>query len=351
VDHLHADRLERALDVARELTELRELVEFPARSAELVRDLIPCDHSGYNAIDVASGRATIVAHPSDAVFDGGPELLAQLGDQSPLIRRARAGNMDAMRMSDHITQSALHRTDLYNHVYRLAGLEYQLVLQLPPLRRSLGRPHEVIGMSLSRSCHDFEDADLRLLQLIGPILSNVLERLHHLAFTRALAGGDKSQSHLVLFVDASDTISWMTPAVEERLNLTVGAAVPDHLRAWLSGQRECPVHAGQSHSLTIAGHQMVAWLIRDAYPELDAIHLTRVDTVTDPLTLQSIGLTRRQAEVLSLAFDGHNSERIAQRLGTSRRTVEKHFEGVYDRLGVNTRSQAILAAMDLLPKW
>jgi DNA-binding CsgD family transcriptional regulator len=351
VDHLRADRLERALDVARELTEVRELVEFPARSAELVGDLIPCDHSGYNAIDMSSGRATVVAHPSDAVFDGGPELLAQLGDQSPVIRRARAGDMDAMRLSDHITQSALHRTDLYNHVYRLAGLEYQLVLQLPPVRRPLGRPHEVIGMSLSRSCHDFEDADLRLLQLLGPILSNVLERLHHLAFTRALVGGYRSHNDLVLFVDATDAISWITPAAEELLNLAVGATVPDDLRAWLSGRREHPMHAGLSHSFTIAGHQMVARLVQDAYPELDAIHLNRVDSVTDPLTLQSIGLTRRQAEVLSLAFDGHNSERIAQQLGTSRRTVEKHFEGVYDRLGVNTRSQAILAAMDLLPKW
>ncbi len=141
---LSTNQLRRALRVAGELSELRELGEFPQRAARMLRELVPCDHSGYNAIDLDSGRATVVADPADTVFEGGPEMLAAFGHQNPILVRARNGEDRVMRLSDYISRRELHRTDLYLAVYQQISLEYQIGMRLPAIgraRRPLHRGH------------------------------------------------------------------------------------------------------------------------------------------------------------------------------------------------------------------
>jgi DNA-binding CsgD family transcriptional regulator len=56
--------------------------------------------------------------------------------------------------------------------------------------------------------------------------------------------------------------------------------------------------------------------------------------------LCGLGLTRRQAEVLRLLATGASERAIAAQLGLSHRTVQKHLQLCYRRLGVKTRSDA-----------
>jgi len=58
-------------------------------------------------------------------------------------------------------------------------------------------------------------------------------------------------------------------------------------------------------------------------------------------TLQDLGLTPAQAKVLSLIASGRSTREIAGELRISQRTVQKHLQGVYRRLGVSDRSAAI----------
>ena len=60
--------------------------------------------------------------------------------------------------------------------------------------------------------------------------------------------------------------------------------------------------------------------------------------------LIALGLTNRQAEVLRLVATGAAEHEIAGRLDISHRTVQKHLEQCYRRLGVNSRSQAAALA-------
>jgi DNA-binding CsgD family transcriptional regulator len=55
-------------------------------------------------------------------------------------------------------------------------------------------------------------------------------------------------------------------------------------------------------------------------------------------------LTSREAQVLSLVRRGVSNGEIALALGISRRTVEKHLEHVYRKLGVAGRYEAIASA-------
>ncbi len=53
-------------------------------------------------------------------------------------------------------------------------------------------------------------------------------------------------------------------------------------------------------------------------------------------------LTRREHDVLVLVADGKTNLQIADRFSLSPRTVQKHLEHVYDKLGVRTRTAAAM---------
>jgi DNA-binding NarL/FixJ family response regulator len=318
---LTSGQLHRALHATAELAELRDLEQFPGRVTELMRKLIPCEHCGYNAIDLDTGDAIVVANPGEVVFDGGPQTLARLGHQNPMIVRALAGEQSVQRLSDHITRRELHRTQLYEDVYRRISLEYQLGLQLPPeVGRSLGRARRFIGVSLARYHRDFSQADMLMLELLRPHFAATLERLHELALTRAvLAAAQADGDRWVVLVDRQQIVGWASDEAQHALGARAGE--PLKLKQEFRVRRVPNVH-----------------------PELDALHIARVGH-RDLESLRRLGLTRRQAEVLALATQGLSAQEIADELTLSRRTVEKHFDAIYGRLGVNTRAQAIAAAI------
>jgi DNA-binding NarL/FixJ family response regulator len=57
------------------------------------------------------------------------------------------------------------------------------------------------------------------------------------------------------------------------------------------------------------------------------------------------GLTKRELDVLRLVADGRTNQEIARSLGISVKTVEKHLEGVYAKLGVVSRVEAAVHAV------
>jgi DNA-binding CsgD family transcriptional regulator len=55
-------------------------------------------------------------------------------------------------------------------------------------------------------------------------------------------------------------------------------------------------------------------------------------------------LTPRQTDLLRLVADGHTNAQIARRLGLSEGTVRTHLENIYERLGVTSRTAAVVRA-------
>jgi len=82
-----------------------------------------------------------------------------------------------------------------------------------------------------------------------------------------------------------------------------------------------------------AGLGEVMWLIglRDA----DAVTASRLATAS---------LTPRETEVLSWIAKGKTNRDVAEILGMSPRTVNKHLEHVFEKLGVETRAAAAALA-------
>ncbi len=59
----------------------------------------------------------------------------------------------------------------------------------------------------------------------------------------------------------------------------------------------------------------------------------------------STALTKREMDVLRLVVEGKTNQEIALALGISDKTVEKHLEGVFAKLGVASRVEAAVHAV------
>ena len=69
------------------------------------------------------------------------------------------------------------------------------------------------------------------------------------------------------------------------------------------------------------------------------------DAATVEATMQALRLTLRESEVLYWVVKGKTNRDIGDILGNSPRTVNKHLEHVFEKLGVETRTAAANLAL------
>ncbi len=65
------------------------------------------------------------------------------------------------------------------------------------------------------------------------------------------------------------------------------------------------------------------------------------------LDAESIKLTKREIEVLTLVIEGRSSKEVADMLYVSKRTVDFHLANIYEKLQVSNRVQAFRRATRL----
>jgi DNA-binding CsgD family transcriptional regulator len=70
-----------------------------------------------------------------------------------------------------------------------------------------------------------------------------------------------------------------------------------------------------------------------------------LDLIVTVRLLPLVLLTTREQEVFTLLTEGLTTRAIALRLGLSARTVSFHLDNIYGKLGVHSRSEAIIAAL------
>ena len=72
------------------------------------------------------------------------------------------------------------------------------------------------------------------------------------------------------------------------------------------------------------------------------------DNTTTQQRLRDAALTPREAEVLAWLAKGKTNRDISEILSMSPRTVNKHLEHVFEKLGVETRSAAAALASSVM---
>ncbi|MFO1317553.1 MAG: helix-turn-helix transcriptional regulator [Burkholderiales bacterium] len=124
--------------------------------------------------------------------------------------------------------------------------------------------------------------------------------------------------------------------------LRPGATLPPALVAWLT---RSPGHGPAGAALTLAAGTRVFAL--RAMPVLDGggwlLHVGE-KAGTPPAGAGGGGLSAREREVLDWVAAGKTDAQAAAILGISVRTVQKHLEHVYVKLGVEGRTAAVMRA-------
>lgn len=90
----------------------------------------------------------------------------------------------------------------------------------------------------------------------------------------------------------------------------------------------------------------LAFLYRHARHARTAVALEEEGTALPlPPGIHATGLTQREAEVMHWLACGKTDAEIAALLAISPRTVQKHLEHIYVKLGVETRTAAVMRAL------
>jgi DNA-binding NarL/FixJ family response regulator len=179
----------------------------------------------------------------------------------------------------------------------------------------------------------------------------------HLANARltqsARAALDVSGRYL-LAVNGHGKIMWATPQAQKLLSATLAAetddefVMPDPIPQWLD-----QVQTGKAGSKAAAmasfpgNEQLRLQYMGKLGPNEFLLRLAKDSGADTPAEFSSeLGLTTREGEVLSWLSKGKTNRDIAQILGLSPRTVDKHLEQIYSKLGVENRTAAAAIAVN-----
>lgn len=149
--------------------------------------------------------------------------------------------------------------------------------------------------------------------------------------------------HGVLVIDAQSRVAWRSPQAAawlRELFPSCAEGLPADWLTWLS--------AGESAQHTTVGANGQALVLRNLGPvglgEQMLLLQRRAEPSAAATRLSTASLTPREAEVLSWVAKGKTNRDVGDILGMSPRTVNKHLEHVFEKLGVETRAAAAALA-------
>lgn len=159
----------------------------------------------------------------------------------------------------------------------------------------------------------------------------------------------------LLSVDLSGKICWATPqalsligAREEGEDAALDK-LPPHAVNWLHGFLSEDMKTSQEIVADLGGREL-----RFSYAGLigSGEHLLRVVEVREGAPVEilkkSFDLTEREAEVLVWIANGKSNKEIATILDISPRTVNKHLDRIFGKLGVENRTSAAVVSLKKL---
>jgi DNA-binding response OmpR family regulator/DNA-binding CsgD family transcriptional regulator len=184
------------------------------------------------------------------------------------------------------------------------------------------------------------------------VLAELLARLKvHLGNARIAAGAQSAldaSNRPLLALDGEGRVLWTTPKSAAILDRRFGVAVGGQLP---------PALAGQLQRLA-KGEARVKQDFADGRVEFAAVatkgeerHFRLTETLEgadEKLLAQRHGLTEREAEVLLWISRGKANREISEVLGISPRTVNKHLEQIFEKMGIENRASAAAAAVKTL---
>lgn len=325
--------------------EADDLMRFPRAALRLLGAAAPSLLSTYNEMNVCTKAVRVLYEPRGLRrrFEAAKPGFWRLKDEHPLMARLERGLIrGAEKITDHLSRSAFRRTAVYREVLGPLGVEDTMVVVL----RSEPPFHVYFALNGKRTFTAVEKANV---QLLCPHLE--------LAFAKAVQGTSRVAGVLtgprisqpgrargVILAAADGRIIHADGPASELLTAHFGGEeeLPGAWRAWLDARVE------GSLEVRCGGTVIVA----EKHRQEDKQWLIVLRACGEEWAMGELGgrfdVSRREAEALYWLTCGKTNGQMADILGISERTVAKHLENLFPKLGVERRQEAMLRALEVL---
>jgi DNA-binding NarL/FixJ family response regulator len=294
------------------------------------------------------------------VVDDSPETLRLLTDSldgAGMTVMVALDGASAMRIVDQITpdiillDAVMPGMDGFETCRRLkrdAGLSNVPVIFMTGLAET-----EHIVRGLEAGGVDYVTKPI----VIEEMLARIRVHLSNARLTQSARAALDVSGRFLLAVNRSGKIMWATPQAQRLLADSLSGAsgdefvLPEPLQQWLEQS-----HKGKSSTKAQAASfpdhpELKLYYMGNAGPNEFLLRLAKDTAANLPAEFSSeLGLTIREGEVLSWLSKGKTNRDIAQILGLSPRTVDKHLEQIYAKLGVENRTAAAAIATNAARK-
>ncbi|MGI9213401.1 MAG: response regulator [Methylococcaceae bacterium] len=193
--------------------------------------------------------------------------------------------------------------------------------------------------------------------LVKPIRHpEVLARIAaQMAQVKAMQRAEQALSHgslATIAVDDQGRILWLTPAARQWLmdysEQEDDRVLPRNVAEWVEKKLRGQEKGTAEHFM--AQRQNRRFTARLASGDSSGEYLLLLQDYATQWDLdrlqQKLGLTGREAEILMWVAHGKTNREVGEILGSSPRTVNKHLEHIFQKLGVATRAAAVATALD-----
>jgi DNA-binding CsgD family transcriptional regulator len=327
-----------------DLYEPCDLEAFRLRVLTAIRRLVRCDSIVYNEVNVRRGTDTWLSQPADALdFSESHQIFERHLSEHPLIaHHAKRRDARVLKISDFLSQRQLHDLGLYQEFFRRVGTEYQMACVLST------RSPMVIGIALNRCDKDFSERERSMVAVASPHLLQAHSNAKAFARTRGeLASINEAlerQDKAVVVLKANGVIQSCSRLAERWLQDYFGARcaagrLPPALERWVTEQHTRVNRMEVLEPLIVKKARTL--IVRLFLGGSHGVVIMSEDGMTlSPRSLEALGLSHREAEVLACLADGRTNSEIATMLNLSARTVQKHLEHIFETLGVESRTAA-----------
>jgi DNA-binding CsgD family transcriptional regulator len=318
--------------------------------------LVPADLAAYCEMNPETRTSKNWLYPQNYFSPKHEEIWPRVMHEHPvLLNCVQTGDGRAYKISDFLSVGQFHAGALFNEFYRPIHVEDNLCFNLPfPLPT-------VIGLSYHRERRSFTERDREICNLARPhldqawrnarVMTRVRDvlRLHERALEE-LSGG-------LILLNARGRVTLMTARARKWIKeffvgeSRAGDKLPESICAWL----KCEGQFFPGTSLEFVRtplvvrrerKKLVIRLLSEAERKFMVLHKTVCPTDSQGIGIP--GLTPREAEVLAWIAQGKSNADIATILSASPRTVQKHLEHIFRKLGVESRTAAAVKAMDAI---
>lgn len=351
MEHLSTRDSRRLFEALHQLYQWQDYATFKQQVVRSIATLISADLYAYN--EISSSKHLVTGHaiwpntfplPQDA-----PQIVGLYQHQLPCLTHYLAtGDGYPTMISDFMSYRAFRRTDLHNQFYRPVGIPYAIAFGVTL------QDDGMVGIGLHRSGRDYTERDRRILwELQSHIVqaysnAQLITRMQDEAIAHELALNEGEV--LLACLTSHFRISWATPHAYEALRyykiLTRRSSdrLHSNITNWLRAvcEQMCSADRVPTPKLPLVIQSQRGRL----HIRLIQKGIARVLLMTESRhfhaasMLAGLGLSPRETQVLSWVTQAKSNAEIGTILGISFRTVHKHLERIYAKLGVENRATA-----------